>query len=145
MEILAPQRSLARHPLFQVILTVQNTADPVLDLPRVTASALAAGEAAAKFDLEFTIREVPGGGLAAMVTGAADLFDAGTVAVIADRFIRVLHAAADAPETLVHQIPVLDPAERHQIVAGGTTPRRRCRPGAWPGCFRRGRRRPRMR
>ena len=52
VEDLAPDRSLARHPLFQVMLTVQNNAPAVLDLPGLRASGFPAGTGAARFDLE---------------------------------------------------------------------------------------------
>jgi non-ribosomal peptide synthetase component F len=122
VEVLAPERSLARHPLFQVMVTVQNNAPAVLDLPGLRASALPAGQPAAKFDLEVDIAEVPGpdgaGGLRGGITVAADLFDAATAGQFAARLGRVLAAVADCPGIALRQVPVLDEAERWQLVAG---------------------------
>ncbi|ODA69130.1 condensation domain-containing protein [Streptomyces sp. AVP053U2] len=57
VEQLAPTRSLARHPLFQVMLTLQNNAQTALALPGTQqASRLAAGSSAAKFDIEISVR-----------------------------------------------------------------------------------------
>src|SRR5580692_10310840 len=52
VELLAPERSLARHPLFQVSLTVQNNAPAILDLPGLRVSSLPTETAAARFDLQ---------------------------------------------------------------------------------------------
>ena len=58
VEDLAPARSLARHPLFQVMLTLQNNTQAVLDLPGLQTSLdRPAGLAAAKFDLSFGLGE----------------------------------------------------------------------------------------
>ena len=57
------ERSLARHPLFQVMVTVQNNAPAVLELPG-RAGEQAAGPArrcggwAAKFDLDVDLVDV---------------------------------------------------------------------------------------
>ena len=86
VEVLAPDRSLARHPLFQVALTLQNTGTAAAreaGLPGITATPVAAALAQARFDLDIAVSEVTGadgrpGGLRGMVTAAADLFDEDT-------------------------------------------------------------------
>ena len=61
VEDLAPDRSLARHPLFQVMLTVQNNAPVSAGLPGVRASAVPAGTGAARFDLGVFLGEARDG------------------------------------------------------------------------------------
>ncbi|MBF9128752.1 non-ribosomal peptide synthetase, partial [Plantactinospora sp. S1510] len=83
VEELAPERSLARHPLFQVMLVLQNTERGVIDLAgtRAKYGEPAGGgpsAASAKFDLDLRFSETFGGqgepaGLLGAVTGSVDL------------------------------------------------------------------------
>ena len=123
VEILAPERSLARNPLFQVVITVQNNTAPRLDVPGLNISVLPATSGAARFDLEIIITETfdedrAPAGLAISVTAAADLFDPETAEAISTRLTRVLTAVADDPAISLRQVPVLDPVEREQVLAG---------------------------
>ena len=126
VEVLAPDRSLARHPLFQVGLTLQNTgavAAREAGLPGITATPVAASPAQARFDLDVIAWEVTGadgrpGGLRGMVTAAADLFDEATAHAIAMWLGRVLAAVAIGSQARLHQIAVLEPAERAQLLTG---------------------------
>ncbi|MEV0570065.1 amino acid adenylation domain-containing protein, partial [Dactylosporangium sp. NPDC050588] len=123
VEELAPARSLARHPLFQVMLTVQNTANAALDLQGLDAAGVATEHATAKFDLDLTVAEIEDAagapaGLRGWVTGSADLFDAASVASIARRWVRVLAAVAADPALPLSAVQVLDPAERELLLTG---------------------------
>jgi hypothetical protein len=120
---LAPDRSLARHPLFQVLLTMQNNAPVSAVLPGVRASAVPAGTGAARFDLSVLLGEARGGqglpgGLRGQLMAAADLFDEATAQAIAGRFARVLAAVAADPAARLRTVQVLDEAERAQLVTG---------------------------
>uniref|UniRef100_UPI00083133A4 non-ribosomal peptide synthetase n=1 Tax=Actinomadura macra TaxID=46164 RepID=UPI00083133A4 len=126
VEELAVTRSLGRHPLFQVMLTMQNTEPAVLELPGVDvaigASELgAAAASAARYDLHATIAETVDdqgrpAGLRALMTAATDLFDASTAARIAAWFVRVLETVTAAPDTRLHAVDVLDVQERDWVL-----------------------------
>ncbi|HEV3288307.1 MAG TPA: condensation domain-containing protein, partial [Streptosporangiaceae bacterium] len=61
VEELAPARSLARHPLFQVMLALQNAgtvAARAAALPGITAAPVLAGPAQVRFDLDVAVSEV---------------------------------------------------------------------------------------
>ncbi|MER5733918.1 amino acid adenylation domain-containing protein, partial [Streptomyces sp. NPDC002138] len=124
VEELAPTRSLARHPLFQVLLTVQNTAEAVVDLPGARAVRMTAelsAEVAAKFDLDLSVAEVTDrdgapAGLRGEIVAASDLFDVASAELIGQRLVRVMAAMAADPQTRVSEVDVLAPDERRRVL-----------------------------
>ncbi|MFG2956785.1 amino acid adenylation domain-containing protein, partial [Streptomyces sp. NPDC048291] len=124
VEELAPVRSLARHPLFQVMLTLQNVDGATLDLPRPeSARSAPAGPttAVSKFDLDVTAGELHDeegapAGLRFVVRAATDVFDAGSAAALAERWVRVLEQVVAVPEVRLHAVEVLAESERRQVV-----------------------------
>ncbi|MFG2548302.1 condensation domain-containing protein, partial [Streptomyces sp. NPDC048594] len=114
VEVLAPDRSLARHPLFQVMLTLQNNAEPSIELGGVRAVPVPFGQVASRFDMNLTLREttIEGrpGGLRGSVTGSVDLFDGVSVEVFAERLVRVLSAVAG--DVRLSEVEVLSEGER---------------------------------
>ena len=119
VEELAPARSLARHPLFQVMLTMQNMAAPVVELAGLRVAGVGAGAPWSRFDVEFTVAEVERGrpgGLVVRVVVAADLFDAPAAGQFAGRLVRVLEQVAADPLVAVRGIDVLSAAERRLLL-----------------------------
>jgi amino acid adenylation domain-containing protein len=126
VEELNPPRSAARHPLFQVMLVLQNNVAAELRLPGLTAEAVPVRRDVAKFDLTAGIEEnrTPDGapaGLTGQLEYAADLFDAATAEAIAARFARFLTAAVATPDVPVPALDVFAPGERAGLLAQGTT------------------------
>ncbi|PTL74909.1 non-ribosomal peptide synthetase, partial [Vitiosangium sp. GDMCC 1.1324] len=79
VEHLSPERSLGHSPLFQVMLTLQNTPSGELRLPGLTLRPVELESTTSKFDLSLALAESPQGILGAL-TYKTDLFDSDTVA-----------------------------------------------------------------
>ncbi|MEV6943131.1 amino acid adenylation domain-containing protein [Streptomyces sp. NPDC051172] len=121
VEALNPPRSLARHPLFQVMLAFRPTAEPRLDLPELHARTLPVETGATKIDLTFNLGEhrAPDGspnGIEGILQYSADLFDRGTAEDLAARLERLLRAAARHPDRAVAAHDILDDRERHRLL-----------------------------
>ncbi len=138
VELLAPARSLARHPLFQVNLALQNNNLPELHLPGLHTTLLPAGHHPARFDLHLTAAETFGAdgqqtGLDLGLNASADLFDLATAERIAGWFGQVLAAVAADPGLRVHQFPLLSAAEQQQVTSGWNQTAVAVRPATLPG------------
>ncbi|RZL72675.1 MAG: non-ribosomal peptide synthetase, partial [Rhodococcus sp. (in: high G+C Gram-positive bacteria)] len=121
VEALDPPRSTAHSPLFQVLLEFQNVERPDLALPGVEVEGIDLGATIARFDLQLTLsEEYDDGGSSAGITAGfsytTDLFDADTVAGLADRFVRMLDAAVGDPTIRVGDLEILDALERDELV-----------------------------
>ena len=132
VDALAPPRVPGRHPLFQVMvnhLSESGGSTAKLMLPGFEAEGLDPGSLGAKFDLSFSIGEVPGPGgmeLSIQLEHAKDRFDTGAAEDIVTRFLRVLEAFGNDSNRRIGAIDVLSDEERDSAVQTG--------PAAGPPC-----------
>ncbi|MEV6559473.1 amino acid adenylation domain-containing protein [Nocardia sp. NPDC051756] len=127
VELLNPARSAAHHPLFQVLLTLQNNAVPTLALPGVAVEPYTPPTTTSRFDLTFNIgdavavRRTNGDAPAPLgwdgyIEYATELFDRSTVEAMAGRLVRTLRQLVRDPATSVGSIDVLDNDERDLVL-----------------------------
>ncbi|WP_435593869.1 condensation domain-containing protein, partial [Nocardia sp. bgisy118] len=126
VEELAPARSTAHAPLFQVLLVFQNFAPAGFELPGLTVEAMQADLPVAKFDLQSTFVERLGpdnapAGMDVEFTFATDLFDETTVHGFADRFVRILEAVTADPAMPVGDLPLLEAHELQRMAVWNET------------------------
>jgi len=115
VEELRPDRDLERHPLFQVMLALQNMPSSASDLPGLRAESLDVGADAAKFDLALSVGECEEG-IAGMLEYSADLFDAPTIRRFLRHFENLLRGITADPTRRISQLPLLEPGERELLV-----------------------------
>ncbi|HKV12157.1 MAG TPA: amino acid adenylation domain-containing protein, partial [Thermoanaerobaculia bacterium] len=116
VEELQPRRDLSRNPLFQVALNLLNTPAPRIEVTGDLAmSPLPVPGGTSLFDLQTTWVE-SSEGLAIIWEYATDLFDRSTVARLAGGFENLLASAVADPVRRLSGLPLLSPAERHQLL-----------------------------
>ncbi|MFF4032645.1 amino acid adenylation domain-containing protein [Streptomyces sviceus] len=121
VESVNPGRSPARHPLFQVMLVLENAGGYRFSLPGLTVEQEELRTDSAKFDLLFSFTEQYGAdGVPTGVTGrlqfATALFDPGTAEVLAQRLLKLLEGAVTDPDRLVSGLDLFLDGERHNVL-----------------------------
>src|SRR4029450_3844593 len=121
VEVLNPARSLSHHPLFQVMLALQNNAPVRLELAGLRASVEEVLSASAKFDLSVSLSEERGAqgapaGISGVIEYASDLFERASVEALADRLVRVLEGAVAAPDAAIGRLEILSADERRLLL-----------------------------
>jgi hypothetical protein len=116
VEDLGVERSLGSTPLFQVMLTLQNTEQGELVLGDLRLDALDGGGDTAKADLSFTLWEA-GEELVGALQYRTELFDPGTIDRHLEHLGVLLEGIASDAERGIRQLPLLPDAERRRVVA----------------------------
>ncbi|MFD9959505.1 non-ribosomal peptide synthase/polyketide synthase [Amycolatopsis sp. NPDC058986] len=124
VEAVNPERSLARHPLFQVMVVHLPAGTGGLDLPGVTAAREDFDHDVAKFDLEFGfLEDAADGGISGAIEYSADLFDHDTVVELGGRVLRVLEQIATHSATRIGAVDVLGEDEQALLAEWNATGR----------------------
>ncbi|HVR97534.1 MAG TPA: amino acid adenylation domain-containing protein, partial [Thermoanaerobaculia bacterium] len=112
---LAPERSLAHAPLFQVMFALQNAPVESLEMRSLRLRPVHRIATTAKFDLTLTLGEGDGR-LEGTVEHATDLFDAATIDRLIVHYERLLAGALESPGKPLTELLLLTSAEHSQVV-----------------------------
>ncbi|MGD0603557.1 MAG: amino acid adenylation domain-containing protein [Streptosporangiaceae bacterium] len=108
-------RDVARPPLFSVILVLQDSPLPTLTLPGLHVRGMEPDTRASQVDLTWYITPTKDG-LELAIEYSTDLFDAGTIRQLARGYRALLAAAAADPDLSIRRLPLLDDADRFEML-----------------------------
>jgi amino acid adenylation domain-containing protein len=122
VEHLRPARDLARPPVFQAVLALQNAPFQRLALPGIAVTPLPVVSDTAKFELLLACEEEADGAIAASLEYNSDLFDSATARRMLGHLETLLAAVAAEPDRLLSELPLLTARENAQLTqwGGGT-------------------------
>ena len=123
VEELNPERDLSRHPLFQVMFQLLESAGGELALPDLEVSPLASVSDRVRFDLEMHLRMQSEGNLRGTVVYSTDLFDAATIERLVGHFQTLLKGSWRTRIRGSTQLPLLTKRSVSSCWWSGTTRR----------------------
>jgi amino acid adenylation domain-containing protein len=115
VEVLRPQRTLNRNPLFQVMFVLQNIPGGELGLPGVTVAAEESADSSTLFDLSLVLEE-QSDQISASVRYATDLFDRSTLQRWMECYTVLLQGLVERPEASLRDLTLLSEPERHRLI-----------------------------
>jgi non-ribosomal peptide synthetase component F len=115
VEELQPERDLSRNPLFQVTLELFNAPNSDDVPPIATLGSLEIDQGTAVFDVTLHLLESPEG-LSGQFEYSTDLFDAATIARLAEHFQTLLEGIVTNPHQRISQLPLLTESEQRQLL-----------------------------
>jgi amino acid adenylation domain-containing protein len=115
VDALQVERATSHNPLVQAMFTFQNVPLDLPEVPGLSVEMIRLPLVAAFLDLWLDVSAV-GSGVEATLTYKTDLFDGPTVARMLRQLVRVLEAAVAGPDTRVADLPLLDAAERREVL-----------------------------
>ena len=106
----------ANAPVFQVAFQLQNFSMPTLELKNLTLSPFDVEGQTAKFDLSLSMIETRDGLVASMEYNT-DLFEAATIKRMLEHYRTLLEGIVATPEQRISALPLLNDAERRQLLS----------------------------
>ncbi|MCU1646291.1 MAG: non-ribosomal peptide synthetase [Nocardia sp.] len=115
VEVLDPPRSRSRHPLFQVVLALQNLEPVRPELSGLHVEPVILPSPSSRFDLEFTVAQADSG-LTLDVQYATELFGHDTITALVERYLLLLQRVTADPHTPTARVGLLSPSEYRRTV-----------------------------
>jgi len=116
VEALRPERHASYTPLFQVLLVLQNTPIAKLRLPGLQLELVPSESVTTHFDIALSLTDEGAAGLQGCFEYNTDLFDASTIARMAEHFTHLLQAIVADPGRVIGELPLLAEAERQHLL-----------------------------
>ncbi|PSL44993.1 amino acid adenylation domain-containing protein [Chitinophaga niastensis] len=117
VEEVVRDRDLSRHPIFQVMFSLQQASEATtLHLGDVAVTGIDIITITSQFDLNLTLEEREDG-ISGSLVYCADLFSEATIDRMIAHFVQLLKSIVSSPETPVGRLKMLSTAEEYELTA----------------------------
>lgn len=120
IDALRPSRDLSHQLVFQAVFALQSTALPDMDFPGLKSSPVELDPGTSRFDLAFSLSEVPEG-LHCAVEYNTDLFDDATIEGMVEHYRALLESVVADPSSPIDRLDLRTEAERARLTEWNDT------------------------